>query len=357
MKIAKKILAIALTAILSVTVLAVSASAVDANGDESLTVTVTTDTENYAPEDTVTVTVSIKSNYNLTAFRYPIMFDASVYEMPTLISLTALNSCKTGGTIGSNTSNDGSFIPDNYTASDFGCIVVQWTASVTQGKVGCINAPEGEACFSFILKAKSSAAGKTGTILIPPESDQFYYQAIKDPADATTIYYLSSETLTSSYVPANANVVGEEVGLAANNDYGTPGIVDNDNLWVYGLPLDLTGNAMLKQYVKATGGATIRSTATQYGFGTGATVNLQVDDVIVKTYHIVIFGDLNGDCLTDSNDLTTATSISSLIAELPERYQVFAGDVNGDGQVDSGDLAIYTNVAANIATINQSQPY
>lgn len=357
MKIFKKILAITLTVILAVTVFSISASAVDANGDESLTVTVTTDTETYAPGDTVTVTVSIKSNYNITSFRYPIMFDASVYELPTLINLTTYNSCKTGGTIGSNTTNDGSFIPSNYTASDFGCVVVQWTASVVQGQLGCINSADGEACFSFILTAKTSAAGKTGTILIPPESDLFYYQAIKDPADATTIYYLTKETLTASYVPANASVVGEEVGLKPNNDYGTPAIVDNDNLWIYGLPLDLTGNAMLKSYVKATGGATIRTTATEYGFGTGSIVNLQVDDVIVKTYHIVIFGDVNGDCLTDSNDLTVATSVAALVADLPEAYQKFAGDVNGDGFFDSGDLAIYTNVAANIASINQSKPY
>ena len=75
MNITKKILSVILSVILAVAVFGVCASAEGtANGDESMTVTVSTDKDVYAPGDEITVTVSLKTNFNMTAFRFPIQY-------------------------------------------------------------------------------------------------------------------------------------------------------------------------------------------------------------------------------------------------------------------------------------------
>ena len=103
MNITKKILSVILSVVLAVAVFGVCASAEGtANGDESMKVTITTDQETYAPGDTVTVSVSLQTNYNMTAFRFPILFDSAVFEIPNLINLTALNTCKAKGTLMAN---------------------------------------------------------------------------------------------------------------------------------------------------------------------------------------------------------------------------------------------------------------
>ena len=358
MKIVKKILAIVISVILSISVFSICASAAGtAAGNEAMTVTVTTDKQTYSPSDTVTVSITVSCNYNATCLRFPVMYDASVYEMPTLINLTAYNTCKSSGTMSSNIKNDGTFIPSNYTAANFGCILIQWTATVTGGTVGCLNNSTGELCFTFQLKTKASAAGKTGSIFIPPESDLFYYQAIQTPTDATTFYYMNKTTDTLTFVAANASVVGEEVALVANTTYNSKAVVDNTNLYVYGLATGIASAADIKTYVAATGGATIRCVSAELGFGTGTLINLLVDTTIVKTYKVIIFGDVNGDAVIDLNDITAILPIASGTATSSDASITFASDLNGDGAVDLSDLSILLPVASGSTVINQVSPY
>lgn len=358
MKISKRILAILLAVTLACSLFAVSASAAGTpTGTEAMTVTITTDNETYEAEASVQVRVTIACNYNVPSFRFPIMFDSSVYELPTIVSVASFGTCASSGTISSNTSNTEQFIPESYDPSAFGCILVQWTASAANGEIGHINNEAGELAFTFDLKTKSSAVGKTGTIFIPEESDLFYYQAIENPADANTFYYLDSTTCAMTFVPANAMVVGEQVALVPNEDYGTPGIVDEERRYVYGLTEGIAGNADVKKHVKATGNAVIRSTSNGVGFGTGATIRLDIDAVPVKEYTIIIFGDVDGDAICDVNDLNVCSMYANASAVCDEDYLIFAGDITGDGAVDVADVPTIHAVANAAAVIDQSGPY
>lgn len=359
MKISKKILAILLAVTLAFSVFAVSASAAGTpTGTEAMTVTITTDNETYGPEDAVQVRVTISSNYNVPSFRFPIMFDAEVYELPVIIGLKSYNTCASSGTVSYNTADTAQFIPEAYDPSAFGCVLFQWTASVTGGEIGHINNEAGELAFTFELKTKSSAVGKTGTIFIPEESDLFYYQAIENPADATSFYYLDAETCAMSFVPANAMVVGEPVDLIPNEDFGTPAVIDEENHRIYGLPVGLSGNAELKEYVKATGAKTvIRSTPTDYGYGTGTVVTLNVDAVPVKSYNVIIFGDVDGDAISDINDLPYVVNYSSGSTVCDDPVIVFAADLTNDGTVDVSDLPTFIGVASGSIVIDQTNPY
>ena len=358
MKISKKILAILLAVTLALSLFAVSASAAGTpTGTEAMTVTISMDNETYEAETAVQVNVTIACNYNVPSFRFPIMFDSEVYEVPTIIGLKAYGDCAAKGTINSNTTDGANFIPEAYDPSAFGCILFQWTATVANGEVGHINNEAGELAFSFELRTKSTAVGKTGTIFIPAESDLFYYQAIEDPANAESFYYLNAETCAMTFVEANAMVVGEQVALVPNDAFGTPGIVDEDRRFVYGLAQGVSSNAEIKEYVKPTGKAVLRSTSTEYGFGTGTKLILAIDGVNVKSYDLIIFGDVDGDAICDLNDLPRVLAYASGSAVCDSEVVLFAGDLSGDGVIDVADLATYLLAISGSIIINQSSPY
>lgn len=358
MKITKKILSVILSVILAVAVFGICASAEGTTTEsESMTVTVSTDKDEYAPGDEITVTVSLKTNYNMTAFRFPVMFNSDVFEIPNLIGLTALNTAKEKGTILANSLNDGSVTVEGYDASEFSCILVQWTAAVSDSTLGCLNLPDGEPCFSFKLKAKSSAAGKSGTILVPSEYTGFYNQAIRTPTDATTIYYIDTATFTKEFVSKTVSVVGETVDLVPNSAYESNAVIDKTNMIVYGFDAGMTTTSELKQKVIASGSGTLKVVYTEYGLGTGSKINVVVDDAVVKTYSIVIFGDVNGDALIDTNDYVSVGAAVSALTTYTDPVIIKAADVNGDGNVDIFDSEVVKSAAGALIVIDQANPY
>lgn len=358
MKITKKILSVILSVILAVAVFGICASAEGTTTEsESMTVTVSTDKDEYAPGDEITVTVSLKTNYNMTAFRFPVMFNSDVFEIPNLIGLTALNTAKEKGTILANSLNDGSVTVEGYDASEFSCILVQWTAAVSDSTLGCLNLPDGEPCFSFKLKAKSSAAGKSGTILVPSEYTGFYNQAIRTPTDATTIYYIDTATFTKEFVSKTVNVVGEEIDLVPNSAYDSKAVIDKTNMIVYGFDVGMTVTSELKQKVSVTGSGSLETVFTEYGLGTGSKINVKVDSEIVKTYSVVIFGDVNGDALIDSNDSSIVQAVGTGLSVFDDNVLVIASDLNNDGIIDSVDVGLVRSAANGLTAIDQTNPY
>ncbi len=358
MNITKKILSVILSVILAVAVFGVCASAEGtANGDESMTVTVSTDKDVYAPGDEITVTVSLKTNFNMTAFRFPILFNSDVFEIPNLIGLTALNTTKVKGTLLANSLNDGSTSVDGYDSSEFSVVLVQWTAGITDSTMGVLNLPNGEQSFSFKVKAKTSAAGKEGTFFIPSEYKGFYNQAIQTPTDATTIYYIDDTKFTKNFVDKTVSVVGETVDLVPNAAYDSQAVIDKDRMFVYGFDVGMGTTAELKQKVVASGSGTIKVVYTEYGLGTGAKINVLSDNTVVKSYTIIIFGDVNGDAVIDTNDSSDVLSAASGLKDYEDDCIIMAADLNGDGNIDTMDSGIVFSVASAIIDLDQVNPY
>lgn len=359
MKITKKILSVILSVFLAVAVFGVCASAEGtASGNEAMEVTVSTDKETYDPGENVTVTVSLKTNYNMTAFRFPIMFDNEVFELPNLIGLTALNSCKTNGNIQANSVIEGSEImPEEYDSSSFDCVLVQWTATVASSTLGCLNLPDGEACFSFTLKTKTSASGKSGTIFVPEEYEGFYTQAIKTPTDATSIYYIDAATFSKSFISATAEVVGTVADLVPNTAYDSKAVIDKTNLIVHGLETGKTLPADFSKEVIVSGSGSLGVEMAEYGYGTGTKLNVVVDNVTVKSYSVVIFGDTNGDCIIDANDSLSVSLVCSGINTITDNLVIKAADLNNDGIVDVNDLSTLSLASNGITVIDQVNPY
>lgn len=364
MKISKKIFAILLAVVLTLSVFAVAASAAGtAQGDEWMTVTITTDkgTETCETKETVEVTVSIACNYNVPTFRFPILYDKSVLQTKTLLGQAALNTCATAGTLSYNKvtvdaeTGINPALPEGYDPDQWGVVLFQWVANTT-GSVGCINNPDGEAAFKFNLETTKDSAGLTGSILIPSESDLLYYMAIEDPTVATSFYYLTPDTCTMSFVPANVTVEGADVALIPNASYASDAVINETDLMVWGLGTGMTSTADVKEYVAATGGATISVEPTENGYGTGGKINLVLGGNVLKSYTMIVFGDLNGDSSIDPMDVTGALSIigGSVDADL---YTLTAGDLSCDGSIDPMDTTTILSVIGGSVDLNQADPY
>ena len=362
MKISKKIFAVLLAVIMVFSAFAVGAFAVDEQQEEKeqMTVTITTDkgADSYEMGDTVKVTVSIACNYYVPTFRFPILYDKSVLETPTLLGLEAKNTCVTG-TLNSNKFTDGTNVPENYDAEQWGVVLVQWVGDVKSGAVTCINNPEGEVAFTFNLKVKNGSAGKTGTVFIPSESDLLYYQAMEDPTVATSFYYLNAETCDMTFVPANVTVAAANVALIPNADMESKAVVDEENLIVYGFDLGIDSLSAIKDFVAATGGARLRATPTDLGYGTGTTLNLQLDGVTVKTYKIVIFGDANGDADITAADVSTVSACfgGSLTVDDPAIIRAMDIGIPQNNDITASDVARESAAFGGSLTIDQANPY
>lgn len=357
MKMTKKIFAVLLAVVLAFSLFAVCAAAEGEEEAKFMAVTITTDkgADSYEAGEDVKISVSIACNYNATCFRFPIVYDTSVLKASAVVTVTAKGTCAEVGAISSNKSTDGSWIPENY-SGNWGCILVQWLGSVKNGAVGCLNNPEGEVAFEFTLKTNDDASG-TGTIFIPEESDLFYNQYLDDPTVAD-FKYIDDMSSVLSFTEANVTIAGGDVTLIPNEAYNSQSTVDEENLWVYGVEEGITSSEELEAFViPADPSAILDAVPTDNGFGTGAQLNVVKGTDVLRTYTLIIFGDMSGDGSVDGNDLPSFLNVTSAAKTLEDTAMIFAMDLNGDGDVDGMDLPTMLNYTSGAKNVNQVHPY
>lgn len=135
-------------------------------------------------------------------------------------------------------------------------------------------------------------------------------------------------------------------------------VVDSRNMYIYAIDEGLTD---LEGYVEAVSGYTITlAPYTGTTLGTGSYVKaMSGTGVETSKYTIVLFGDVNGDGVIDSTDLTVYDNYINGTAP----SNTFSGgaflkaaDLTQDGIVDSADRTIVYNHVNEIATIDQTNP-
>lgn len=135
------------------------------------------------------------------------------------------------------------------------------------------------------------------------------------------------------------------------------GIVDDENRYIYGVP---GKTADPTTYFSTTGYMEMTANSAGAKNGTGAVLNLYSDSskgTLVKSYTLVIFGDLDGDgeaALPDAGILSQYANYVTDADSLTGAYY-FAGDLDGDGETalpDSGILSQYANYVTDVITVN-----
>ncbi len=142
-------------------------------------------------------------------------------------------------------------------------------------------------------------------------------------------------------------VLTDETKIEAIESAGAT--VDEEDKFIYGVD---EGISDLKDYVRVING-TIRCTETVNGFGTGTIVDvLNEDGVVVDTYTLVIFGDVNGDGYADAQD-SIAIWIIIVSGDTSLSALNLAADVNKDGVIDQNDIDLVEQAGALNTPIEQ----
>ncbi len=153
---------------------------------------------------------------------------------------------------------------------------------------------------------------------------------------------------------------------------GSTTVIDRDNMVIYGLDIMLTDEIIDELYLDVEGDGTLVITGvTSTRFGTGTKVEVIDNNTgnVVETFHIVVFGDVNGDSIANSADVSIIRSEAYYITDWSFETEyvdgtevenadynalwAMAGDLNGDGRIDATDVSLVSNAVLGMVTIDQ----
>ena len=121
--------------------------------------------------------------------------------------------------------------------------------------------------------------------------------------------------------------------------------------YIYGLN---EGYASISDYITVTEGTgTTEFVPTALGNGTGSVLNVYtLSGELYKTYTVIIFGDVNGDCIADGHDAVITDCIANNFGEYSDCIK-YAADVDFDGTVDQSDVQLIAGYAIGTDFVSQ----
>jgi hypothetical protein len=392
MKITRKILAAFLAILFAVGTLTFSAFAEGVPaGNENMHVVIST--QQQADLGTVlTVTLNITNNYYATNMRWPIIFTKSVFELigvngqPTgtddIVPVTASGQLAAiGSSISAIDATGKSALTGYSNATKYGALLIQWVGNFNNNVVNCYKAPSGSNCISFQLRVKQGITATKGTIQIPSTlTDIFYYQAMNNPSDPSTIYTMNSQTCSMSFTNCDVNIntnvpdigavpgsttIIERFSEADAAYYGFNGYIynmGNSQYPSYNLAnYPILDEAEIREYIQPIGGASLVFTLMdgQYAYTTGTKVEVVYNGATIAKYYIVVFGDVNCDGVCDGSDVSMIDSATQFLPEFTfsldvrNNAQFYACDLSGDNSCDGGDFTFADSIACGVYLISQ----
>lgn len=201
--------------------------------------------------------------------------------------------------------------------------------------------------FAVVLKVKNTSGGAAS---IPFEYDSDYYTYSYDVgqsfySDSGYYWYDMAESGYGN-IPIKA-FTSDYSEPVVSPKAGKDTVIDDENGFIYGLDF---GIKSLDSYITVADGYTYSCT----GFGTGGKVNVFNGSALVKTYEIVIFGDVNGDGWADGTDAVLINCYAGGLLTQGDDAFSLAADCNRDGQIDTLDFELAQNAGVLINEITQS---
>lgn len=401
MNIKRRALAIVISFLMILGSVSMCAFAANETGTTTITLSSSSPSGNN-PGAIITITMNIANDYKATAFRWPIAFSNTVFELyddgtgnPGDVSATGALAAAGSSLTAIDKSDDSAFFNSTYTNRRYGMLLVQWVGGQKNGRANYYNETAGSNCLTFKLRVKDNPSATTGVVIVPtgtPYSTYWYRQGITDPTDATTYYQISDANFTLNSTRCTVGVYTLPAGIQAAkntdiiiNDSFTEEIeaytgIANAPGYIYGFtsvassgdyPFDEATNDM-HSFVETTGGAVAVYTMAQgaVGHGTGTFVQVYTNAEYEKLqagqsatpfarYYIVIFGDINGDCYTDGVDVVMQLNAINYLYEWTYSTNpvcspyYMACDINGDGLVSGDDYGAVVDVSNGLGYINQ----
>ncbi len=133
-------------------------------------------------------------------------------------------------------------------------------------------------------------------------------------------------------------------------------VIDMDNKVIYGLT---TGIDSVDDYITvANSDCLIDYEVTSKGFGTNTILNVIMDDEIVETYKIIIYGDVNGDGIIDTADSDMIVDIGNYVLPqwdpVTDAAYIKACDLFRDGIIDENDCVVLKDVQNYTLNLDQT---
>ena len=144
-----------------------------------------------------------------------------------------------------------------------------------------------------------------------------------------------------------------EIKPKINANLETAVTIDNTKNYIYGLD---EGYADIASYVTVENGTgTAVFTPASNGNGTGSVLDIyDLNGELYKSYTIIIFGDVNGDCHANGEDAFIMSCIINNLTTYPDCIK-FAADVDFSDSVTADDFMITFNYAIGLDMVFQSR--
>ena len=137
---------------------------------------------------------------------------------------------------------------------------------------------------------------------------------------------------------------------------GVSTVIDAENGYVYGLT---AGMDSLNNFVTLSDSScSFEYDTADNGFGTGTIANIVNDNIVVDSYTIIIFGDVNGDGWYDGQDAILVSCLANgmLTKDDVSEAVYMAADCNHDGVVNQLDVDLLNQAGTLLANVDQSKP-
>jgi len=140
---------------------------------------------------------------------------------------------------------------------------------------------------------------------------------------------------------------------------GSPAVIDSTGGLIYGLEPGLGRDDFLNGFVQVAGNGTLVISGASGSIGTGTKIELidNASGTVVRTYFILIFGDVNGDGNIDSADAGEFIDYENFTLNWDPAADALlfrAGDINGDGNIDSADAGLAIDVENYLMAVDQT---
>ena len=166
-----------------------------------------------------------------------------------------------------------------------------------------------------------------------------------------------AKTLTVTEDDITLYAVWNMVTVGIEPAEGSDTVVDNDSELIYGVREKLTQSDFESDYVSLIGENASVEYTQGLGFGTGTLVELKdsSSDTVVKTYSLVVYGDLDGDGVSDGQDVMLAKLLADgILTKADVSAAVFeAADCNHDSQITDDDVELIISSGVLAYTITQ----
>ncbi len=204
-----------------------------------------------------------------------------------------------------------------------------------------------------VLNIKGSAFnGCSGlTAVIIPASVTAISSGVFGNCPSVKIYCFENST---AHTYAVNNLISYELIHIIASSNGPGCNIDYSNNIITGLSGGITS---LAGYFNAESGYLLDYMPVSNCYGTGTVVNVTKDGVTVDSYTVIIYGDVNGDGVIDTNDADTVINIGNYVQlqwdPVTNVANIKAGDLYRDGVVDENDYDIIIDVQNNVLQIDQ----